>query len=788
MAFAFNNDFKNERSEMKKTKMAMVVTSLLYWGGNSYTYAQVESDSADETEESKIETIQVTSRKVSESIQDVPIAVSAFTEAGLTARGITNISEIGNFTPGLEIDAAAPISGSSAAINTFIRGIGTTDFLLTNDPGVGLYIDDVYVGRSVGGLVDLLDIERVEILKGPQGTLFGRNTIGGAVSIISKDPGDQLAGFASITGGTDNRFDVRGKIEVPLSDRWFSSFTFSSKTQDGYVERLAPPPGVTLIDVPQIPGAFDGGGDALFSNGDPLGEENLQSGRLKLFYDGDNFDARIAIDGSVARETAPAQTLLGFTSNFGTGATLGDAHNALAVPAGRPAFDERFITGDPDTTFSAANGDSDYDLFGISAILQWSIGNVDVKSITAYRALDADFSRDGDATPLIIDQTRNQYEHNQFSQEFQLTGLAFDDRLKWLGGVYYFLEDGEDRVQVPLGLEVDLTVGGAPGTVINLFLDELNDVRNTSVAIFAQGTYDITDKLSATLGARYTEDEKEYRPTHVTLGVNPQILLIDEDSADFTDFSPRLSVDYRWNKQLFTYASFSQGFKSGGFTGRTVDPQQGVRSFEPEEAETVEVGAKIDFSSVRINAALFSTDYTNLQVTNQEGVTPITVNAGESEINGFEVELTAFLTDDFQINAGYSYIDAEFIEITDPNATITIDNEFANIPENSFNVAGDYFVYFNNGGELRLHADYVWKDDHFNDAENDPLLFQESFGLVGLSATYTTPNADWSVIGGVINLTDERFIFTGFSQPGVGFVEGGFNRGREFYLTVQYAF
>jgi iron complex outermembrane receptor protein len=768
-----------------KTKIAILLTSLFYTSAQQLVFAQQVNEEADK---GKIETIEITSRKVSESIQDVPIAVSAFTSDGLEARGITNISGIGSFTPGLEIDAAAPISGSSAAINAFIRGIGTTDFLLTTDPGVGLYIDDVYVGRSVGGLVDLLDIERVEILKGPQGTLFGRNTIGGAVSIISKDPGDTLAGFLSITGGSDNKLDLRGKIEVPLSDKWFSSLTFSSKTQDGYVRRLSLPENVTFIDVPQIDGAFDGGGDALFSDGDPLGEKNLQSGRLKLFYDGDDFKARIAFDASKARETAPAQTLLGFTSNFGTGATLAEAHNGFAVPAGRPAFDERYITGDPDTTYSGSRGNSDYDLFGISATLEWNLGNVDVKSITAYRSIEADFSRDGDATPLIIDQTRNIYEHDQFSQELQFTGLILDEKLKWLAGVYYFNEDGQDHVQVPLGLEVDLVVGGSPGTVINLYLDELNDVKNTSVAVFAQGTYDITDKLSATIGGRYTEDKKEYNPTHLTLGVNPQILLVDEESADFTNFSPRISVDYRWNEQFFTYASYSEGFKSGGFTGRTVDPQQGVRSFEPEEAETFEIGTKIDFDTIRINAAIFSTDYTNLQITNQEGVTPITVNAGESKIEGFEVEITSYITDDFHVNAGYSFIDADIIKITDPSATITEDNDFANIPKNSFNISGDYFIYLSNNAELKLHADYVWKDDHFNDAENDPLLFQKSYGVIGLSATYTTESEDWSIVSGVKNATDERFLYTGFSQPGVGFVEGGYNRGRELYLTVQYEF
>ncbi len=743
--------------------------------------------------EGVIEEIIVTARKREESLQDVPIAVSAFSGESLSNKGVTNVAQVAHYTPGLEMDSTAAISGSSAALTAFIRGIGMSDFLLTIDPGVGLYVDDVYVARSVGGMVDLLDIERVEVLKGPQGTLFGRNTIGGAVSIHSRDPGEELTGNISITVGTDERLDFRGSLDVPLGERLFSSFSFSSKTKDGYGTRLPFPDDYIPKSVPAgtAPDAYGGG--ELYGNGDKLGEVNTQSARAKFLYTGDNLQARLSIDATRTRETAPVSTLLGFTPTFGTGAALADAYNAAVLgllapgvlpPLDGPIYDQRWITGDEHTTWGNAPSQSDYDLFGVALTLNWTLGSVDVKSITAYRDLDSAFGRDGDSSPMVIDHTRNEYEHEQFSQEFQFTGTLLNERLNWVAGVYYFEEDGYDRVQVPLGLDIDLGLTGLPGTVINLWLDEANDVENTSKAVFAQVTYDFTPNFSATLGVRHTKDEKDYSPTHVTQGVDPLNLLTDDASASFNDTSPRLSVDYRWNDNVFTYASYSAGFKSGGFTGRTVDPKDGARPFDPEEAETYEVGIKLDFDRARINAALFRTDYTDLQVINQEGITPITVNAGKSEINGIELEILVLPTDNLTLLFGYSYLDADYTEITDPNATIDDTFDFANTPENSFNVSADYAINFDSG-ELLLRADYNWKDDHFNDAENTPLLAQDSFGLLNLSASFTTAER-WKVSAGVTNATDELYLYSGFSQPGVGFIEGSYSRGREYYLTTEY--
>ncbi|MBL4801223.1 MAG: TonB-dependent receptor, partial [Emcibacter sp.] len=529
-----------------------------------------------------LDEIVVTSRKISESLQDVPIAVSAFTADALQKKGLSNISQIGDYTPSLIMDFTSALTGSSASITTFIRGIGQSDFLLTIDPGVGLYVDGVYVARSVGGIVDLLNLERIEVLKGPQGTLFGRNTIGGAVNIVSAKPGEIFSLHADATIGSFNRRDLRMTVDIPLiEDKLLSSLSFSTKNRDGYAERI-PFTGTHGPDISYPSQAI--------GQNTELGDENTFTAKgIFLLNASDRLQATLIVDATRSREHSAASKLL----NTYPGATqLAGLHNgciagAIPVEACGPAFnlngdgnplndrtpyDNRFITDDPYTTYGTGPNFSNLDLFGIALTLDYAVtDNIDLKSITAYRKLDAEFGRDGDNSPLTVDHTSNLYEHEQFTQELQMTGNSLDGKLQWLAGLYYFQENGRDNVFVPLG--------GLPF----LDLDELNIVDNVSYAAFGQASYNITDDLSVTAGLRYTKENKDYRPVHREL-VSGALLVPDVTAElDITDTSPRLGVEYRWNENFFTYVSVSRGFKSGGFTGRTVDPQPAARPFKPEK-------------------------------------------------------------------------------------------------------------------------------------------------------------------------------------------------------------
>ena len=778
-----NNFNRNLRTtSLMGLSIGMLAASTYFTGG-------AIANDANESKMVSLEEVVVTSRKISESLQDVPIAVSAFTADALQKRGLTNISQIGDYTPSLIMDFTSALTGSSASATTFIRGIGQSDFLLTIDPGVGLYVDGVYVARSVGGIVDLLNLERIEVLKGPQGTLFGRNTIGGAINIISAKPGEEFSLRAEVTIGSDSRRDLRMSVDVPLIEgKLYSSLSFSSKNRDGYAKR--------------IPFTGEHGPDISYPSqavgqNTELGDENTDTVKGIFQLDAsDRLQATLIVDATRSREHSAVSTLL----NTYPGATqLSGLYNGciagvIPVEACGPAFnlngdadpnndrtpyDNRFLTGDPYTTYATGPNFSNLDLFGISLTLDYALSdNIDLKSITAYRKLDAEFGRDGDNSPLTIDHTSNLYEHEQFTQELQVTGLSMDGKLKWLAGLYYFEESGRDNVFVPLG--------GLPF----LSLDELNIVDNVSYAAFGQMSYNFTEDLSITAGIRYTKENKDYRPVHRELISGALLLPDDVAELDITDTSPRLGIEYRWNENLFTYVSVSKGFKSGGFTGRTVDPQPAARPFKPEKVWAYEAGFKSDLidDRVRLNGAVYYTDYTNLQVVNQEGITPITVNAGKAEIKGAELELQALVNDNLVLNVGLAYTDAKYSEITDPFATINLNSKFANTPEWSSTVGLDYTVDLDNNGTMQLHGDWNYNSKIYNNAENTPELTQPAVHLFNAAITYTNPNEQWDLVLGGRNLTDERYLVSGFDQPGVGFTEGTYARPREWYLTLRLNF
>jgi len=767
-----------------------------------------EEETTKEEDSATVETIVITARKRAESIQDVPIAISAFSGDNLTRQGLTNISEIGDLTPNMEFDSISPINGSSNTPNINIRGIGTTDFLLTIDPSVGVYLDGVYVARSVGGLFDLLDVERVEVLRGPQGTLFGRNTIGGAVQIISKKPDDAFHYMAEATTGTDSRRDFRASLSGALSEDLFASFSLSSKQRDGYGKRLnyyddhpelqAPIEAITLFNEP---GGYAGIG-AQPDSGEQPGNENKRAARLNLVYaPSEDFTLSFSADYSTADETAPALILMDVFLDDLSAPTPGVAnpmtgnefapnivalHHMFGFADGTIPYDDRFIVGDNYSTYASGPGASESDIWGVSLVMDWQLDNdMNFKSITAQRDLDSIFGQDPDHSPFVLDAHTNDYEHSQFSQEFQLGGLAMEDKLKWLLGAYYFQEDGIDRVIVPL----------LHGLVL---LDQANEIDNSAWAVFGQATYDFTPKTSLTFGVRYTDEHKKYIATHLDRGPanalgseivmadGTFVLLVGEGENDFTNTSPYLSLSHRWDEDMLTYASYSKGFKSGGFTGRTTAfiADQKPIPFNEEEAATFEVGFKSSLldKRVRFNGAFFTTDYDDLQVTVQEGVAPITDNAGKARINGAEFELSAVVTEDLRFNAAVGLLDATYKE-----KPSQLGDHLVNTPDSTANLGFEYYTaQLSNGYDLVIRGNYTHKSKVYNNAENTALLTQDAVGLLNASLTLESNNDQgWSFTLGGKNLTDETYLVTGFFQPGVGYTEGVFARGSEWYLSAK---
>ncbi len=761
-----------------------------------------------------LEEVIVTAQKREQNLQQTPISVSAFTAESLNSKGLNNLAQIGDFAPNVTLDFTSPISGASSTLVAYIRGIGQSDFAMNFEPGVGVYVDGVYYARTVGSVIDMLDIDHIEILKGPQGTLFGRNTIGGAINVVTGRPTDKFAAGGEFTFGRYNRQDFRGKVNIPLLDNVVASISVSSKNRDGYVHRIAFP-GFSNAEPSDL--RYDNGLLDDLPNGNDLGNENNNTVRTKLLWDIDETkELLISVDYEHVRENSAPSTSVAIFPNGPDGLpgtaddTLSALYNACTAGIGPPIctnvagvgdltgrtpYDARFLTGDKFTTYGNSISGTAIDTWGISATFSWELsGSLSLKSITAYRELDSAFGEDADGSPLVIDHHGFSMAQEQVTQELQLIGQTA--RLRWITGAYYFYEDGGIHDLVPLG-------GGL------LQVDGPNDIENQSFALFGQATYNITEPWSVTFGARYTWEYKDFTggqrdrnalafnlglplalhpdPTDPTLYFPPGL-----NEQDFTDFSIRAGMEYQLNAEIFTYVSYAEGFKAGGWDTRLTAPNLEVPPFAEESAKTIELGIKSEWldRSLRLNVAGFFTDYGNLQLIVQKGISPLTANAGKSEITGAEVELEWLPMTDLLLSGNYGWIDAEYtrLDAAANAAGIFLANKFNNTPEHAFSIAADYTQRFGNGGALAWHLDYAWKDDHFNDAVNTPELFQDAFGLLNASITYNSPDERWFIGFGGQNITDKEYIVSGFNQPGIGYITATRGRPAEWWGKIGFNF
>ena len=737
-----------------------------------------------------LEEVVVTARKRSENLQDTPVSITAFSEQALEARQVTNVADIGRFTPNMSFEQSANLAGSSAAASVFIRGVGQTDFNLTTDPGVGIYLDGVYISRSVGSLLDTTDLAGVEVLRGPQGTLFGKNTIGGAVVLTSVQPGPEREGSVEVTLGRYDRFDVKATANLPITDRLSVRLSATRQARDGYVRRL--------------------------SDGGTMGDKDSLSGRAIVRFEATpDLTFTLALDGTRSREESVPSILLGvnivdtpplspadklsfnfFSNKILNGATCG----APFTPTpNRPAcFTSQWITGNPYTTWASGPNYSDLDLWGSALTAEWKLGGVDLKSITAYRHLDSQFALETDASPVALAVTSNAYSQAQFSQEFQASGAAFDSRLKWLAGLFYLRETGVDRNDLDFSV-ARFRSGGS--------------ISNDSYAAFGQATYKATDRLSLTFGGRYTDETKAFLPDQVILldrtgqlagpgGLsclliptgNPdcnRILPHQRKTVSYNEFTSSFTLDYKLSNDVLAYASYAKGFKSGGFTQRVFPPEPGVPSFDPEFVTNYELGLKTELFDrrLRLNLAAFHSSYEDQQLIVNDGVAPKVRNAGRSRILGAEAEFEWVATTWLRVNGGAGYTDAEYEALDARAAGITLASKLPNAPKWTGNVGASATAWRGAAGELTLRGDLSYKSTTYKDAVNSPLLRQAGYALVNASLRFESADGDWSVTAGGTNLTDKAYLLSGYSDPvALGLTEGAYARPREWFVKLGHKF
>ena len=714
-----------------------------------------------------LEEITVTARRREESLQDVPIAVSAFSAERIESTGAPDITWLQQSTPNLTLQVAR---GSNSTLIAFIRGIGQQDPLWGFEPGVGLYVDDVYIARPQGAVLDIYDIERLEVLRGPQGTLYGRNTIGGAIKYVTRPLGEEARLDTKLTLGTYGQHDFLASGVLPVGDTLSVGASAAIYRRDGY-------------------------GENQFTGTQNHYAKSVDAFRMSADWNPtDALSFRLAAD--YIEDNSPAKH--GHREAPGLGLAAGE----VVLP---DIYDTRAGIGDDNKVRNQ----------GVSLTAAWELSQaITLKSITAYREGKTDTLIDFDTSPKPALDVPGQYEDDQLTQELQF--IYEGDRLRGVAGLYYLDAHAAGKFDTVVGL-------------LNLTIATSGFVDTTSYAAYADFSYDFTDKLSASLGGRYTNDDKEggvyrqnftglYSPLFGNNAAIPGLVRSDyTNDRSFDQFTPRASVSYKFTDSLTTYASYAEGFKSGGFDmrGDVVLTPDTVNGYEPESVSSYELGVKGFLFDDRFsyNLAAFYSDYTDQQITRQQptvtgSIASFVDNAGASTIQGVELEGAVQFTEKFSLTYGLGWTDAEFDKyetfqvITNPApppATLTVPVDlsdtavFQNTPEWNGNLALNYAQPLpGTWGSLLLTASASYRDSYYMFEFPNPLIDQnDSYTLFDASVTWTAENEKlrFQLVGR--NLTDEEYKIGGYYFPGAAFgnvVNSFYGPPRTVSLSASYRF
>lgn len=755
----------------------------------------------------RIEEIVVTAQKRAESIQDTPISMSAFDSEMLEQRGISGIDDLQGNVPGLNV-LTFPTQAST--LRLFIRGIGLNDSQVTQDPAVGIYMDGVYIARSAGLALDVTDLERIEVLRGPQGTLYGRNTTGGAVNLISKkpDPGVFAMHFSG-TLGERELGSFKGSINMPLSDDAAIKFGVMMKRQNGFVENTGP--GGDFGDRRSLGFRFDA--------------RWLPEDWLKIDYGFDFTDVSLysqMIQAVLRPEASKGNADL--IREFGELNTVYSSHRLDKLATGMPMEQ------------------SGTKIQGHALILTVPMDDYELKYIGAYRSLldryytdlgggagSTEFRLDshrydgpaasaafGGPSPLVVPTI----EQSQWSHELQLSGSAFDESLRYIIGGFYFTEEATDlspyahqasAALLPVQADAlyrqfpDLVnqVAALAGPRVVVFNQRESGAENSAFAAFGQGTWTpdwFDQRLHLTLGLRHSKDKRKASKTYrldtyleANLnGVGIARLLQSAPPFDhalgsrsYANDSYTLIAAYDLSEEVNLYAKYVTGYRSGGFNTR--DPQLDgnsgpasdgvdygfgfVDGFAPENLVAAEIGIKSDLldGRLRVNADIFNTDMkdmqTNFLIAGTLGDTK-SRNAGHARLRGFELELIAAATDWLRLSAEYSYLDARVLEVIDANGTnVASQYPFPSAPKNSGVVSADVTLHESAWGVLRGSVNYSYTGQTAGGGlpGREDLSYIPAFDIVnarlGLSdVQFRRGSANFALF--VQNLLDEEYLTT----------------------------
>jgi iron complex outermembrane receptor protein len=704
-----------------------------------------------------LEEVIVTAQKREESLQDIPVTIAAFGESQLQDSGFDSISDLANMSPSLQFGNFGPVSFVT------MRGIGNENTTAGGDPGVAMHLDGIYMGRPVAGLFTAFDVQRVEVLRGPQGTLYGRNATGGSINVITNKPQDEFGGSIDVTYGDYDWIRVRGAVNLPINDSVSARLVAFTDDRDGYTEN-----------------SFTDGVDANDVDDQGVrGHLNIDiSESSTLLLSGSYIKS-----GGVGTKPELREDYPGSTTGQNIGGPPGWAFHPLGPGSGIPGYNNyislengQVAVNDLDA-FSVskdAQEAQDNEFRMLSATFEWEFSSFILKSITGYVETDFETHQDEDQSELDLLELVLTEEAEQFSQELQLLSTG-EGRLQWILGFYYFDEEASrdslflrGRYDV-FAEQFNVPAGYAFG----------GDVESESVAVYGQATYRVTDSLGLTVGLRYTEDEKQ--------GVNTGFQFFGVPFSDpvgdsWDEFTYRLAVDWALAEEIMLFASYATGYKSGGINQTAAPSRGGNAIYEPETVEALEFGIKMTLlgGRLQLNSSLYLNEYDNLQfqIFGQAG--PEAYNAEGATVKGWEVELRAALSESLMLDASLGLTDSEFNDQIIDGVNIE-GNTLPRTPNFTYSLGISQEWTLGSPGDLRLRLEYAYTDDMYYTALNRNSGFTEPGGSdlaedyynINTRLFWFSPTKVWTVELFVTNLTDEDQVGSILRGPGFVDIPGG---------------
>ena len=683
--------------------------------------------------QASIEEVMVTAQRRTTDLQTTAAAISAYGAEDLNGKDINDLEDLGQFNPSMDVS----IFQGEAQI--YIRGIGNTGIIGGTDGSSAIHSDGVFLSRAAAAVPAFFDVERVEVVRGPQGTLYGRNATGGSLNVITKKPTEEFSAEASVLVGNYDRYKIFGAVSGTLiEDKLLGRLAVQTENRDGYTTVFRPGTDPLGLGAPT---------DHIESRDDITVRATLE------FRPSDAFT--MTLIGEYYKADDTNNVWLYFDRGTGTNPFM---RQFVEAQGGFLPQEKTRKLGSDIAHFNKP------EIYGVTAKMEWEVADYVVTSLTAYKHTNP-FNRDDlDSTNGFgVDQLREE-DHDQFSQEIQISS-PIGNKLEWILGFYYFTEENVVRNEyfLPFADEQFFALfGGTPGDPQCCLL-ELNGSSDTdALAVFGEATYDITDDLELVFGARYSYEKRGGSNDVVFQRFIAPVFdnVFTFSDASFNSFTPKVGVNWQLSDDVFTYFSASRGFKSGGFN---LGSYQNT-PFDPETIWAYEIGAKGDFfdGRLRLNTALFLYDYTDLQVQDVENNNVVIRNAATAEIKGLEIEGSALVTEKLTVDFGLTYLDAEFTELRllDPKfPALGIQdlegNTLSRAPELKYILGVQYTTPIPKWGELTLRADYAWQDEVFFSSFNIDQLRQESYGWLKARASFVPNNDNWEVAIFIDNITDE---------------------------------